>query len=97
MSDLDSFSNYVIDKARRVKAGNIQKSESDPSLWKVTSSRTGKVHWVRFDGNFVTCTCENGNHRGGGARCYHAAAAIRERDTDEREQDIYEEIGEGDE
>lgn len=76
MSDLDNFSNYVLGKARAVRLQDIQQSESDPALWKVTSSRTGHVHWVRFDENFVTCTCENGNHLGGGARCYHAAAAI---------------------
>lgn len=86
MSVESYYSDNVRSKARRVPSHAIQQSEHDESVWLVTSSRTGKKVRVQFiyddhgDVEWRTCTCTNGNKRGGQTECYHAAAAETERE-----------------
>ena len=81
MSAADHYSANVLSKARRIPSHAITQSEQDPSVWLVTSSRTGKKVRVQFifdDHGAVewrTCTCTNGNRKGGQTQCYHAASA----------------------
>lgn len=93
MSDLmDNFSESVIDKARTVKLTDIKPDEADDSIWWVTSQRTGKKERVQFVGDdWVTCSCQNGSHRGGQAECYHAASALMLRDSQTYQKSIEEE------
>lgn len=80
MNAADHYSANVLSKARKVPSESIEQNEHDPSVWLVTSSRTGKKVRTQFllDGDKITwrtCTCTNGNKRGGQTECYHAAAA----------------------
>lgn len=76
MSVEADFSDAVLAKARRVPAEDIRPHDSDPTVWFVRSSRTGKEHRVSFVLDWTICTCENGDARVSTARCYHAAAAM---------------------
>lgn len=77
-----SYSWQVMNKARDVPSEAITQSEADPSVWWVVSTRTGKSERVQIlgeltDPSWVTCTCANGGHSGGKAKCYHAASVER--------------------
>lgn len=79
----DNFSAAVIAKARKIEPENVAPMEGDPTVFLVESTRTGKKVRVQLlldpdTGRSVewrTCTCTNGNKRGGQASCYHASAA----------------------
>lgn len=81
MSADDHYSANVLSKAKRVPSHSIEQSEQDPSVWQVTSSRTGEKVRVQFilddlgDVLWRTCTCTNGNKRGGQTGCYHSCSA----------------------
>lgn len=80
MSMKDHFSANVMSKARAVPADAVTQMEEDPTIFLVESQRTGKKVQVQLlfeDGKVMwrTCTCTNGNKRGGQAECYHAARA----------------------
>ena len=48
--------------------------DADPSVWRVKSRRTGEYRRVQIiSDSWIICSCENGRHAGGNARCYHAA------------------------
>jgi hypothetical protein len=78
------FADEVLEKAVAVvKQQHIRPDDEHYGIWWVVSLNgpnnniyrtqalfdpdTGKVEWI-------TCTCAHGLHRGGDARCYHAAA-----------------------
>lgn len=83
MSAEEHFSTAVIAKAKKIESEHVERSEGDPTVFLVKSPRTGKKVRVQFlfDSEdparveWRTCTCTNGNKRGGQASCYHAAAA----------------------
>ena len=80
MSAAEHFSDSVIRKARKIPAREVTPNPHDPTTTTVRSTRTGRQHEVHLlleDGVVVyrTCTCTNGNKRGGQAECYHAASA----------------------
>lgn len=71
---LGSYSQAVLDKAKKLNKDCLAPHPTSADTWQVTSSRTGKVHSVQVYEHYVVCTCTHGKHSGGFARCYHAAA-----------------------
>lgn len=75
----EDYSWQVMNKARAVPRETIRQDEDDSSVWRVTSTRTGKEERVQLlgdpdDPDWITCSCANGGHSGGKAKCYHAAS-----------------------
>lgn len=88
LRELDEFSEHVRSKAEAVAAEHISQDETDETVWRVVSSRTGKVQRVQFVGeDFLICDCANGSRRGGRAACYHAAAVLMRVAEEEKSND----------
>lgn len=84
MSDYDQFSEETTAKARRiVDTDKVTQDAEHPEIFWVLGSKPGTTYRVQIGqgGSFVTCTCPHGMHAGGGmTRCYHACAALIQRD-----------------
>lgn len=71
---LARYSTATLKKAESLDRGQVRPHESDPTIWWVTSPRTGKAQRVQLIEGFVMCDCSHGRHSGGHSRCYHSAA-----------------------
>ena len=58
-----------------VRDGLLRQDLTYPEIWWVQSSDGAKEYRVQVGGEYMTCTCPHGLHKGGGdPRCYHVAA-----------------------
>lgn len=79
---MSEFSERVLDKAAlAVEQGRVAPDEHYPTSIFLVSGNGKKPYRVQItraeDGSrWITCTCPHGQHHGGEARCYHAAAVL---------------------
>lgn len=76
----DLYSDEVLWKAwLLIKGNHVEVDESSQNSWIVMGSQPYVVRKVESEGlqvPWVTCTCPNGDARGGRPNCYHTAAVL---------------------
>lgn len=72
------FSKYVIEKAKDLEVieGAVTRDENQPTVFRVKGSNRDKPYRVQLGEGWASCTCKNGQIKGGWPKCYHLAAAL---------------------